>query len=416
MKYRMLSSLVALVFLGNASLAAAPDLTGVWTAEFDTQIGLQKYAFTFQQEGDKITGKAKSNIAGETRETDVKDGKRQGDTLTFSEMLDFQGNTLRIDYSGKVAADEIRLTRKVGEFATEQLVARRGKLAAGELARSAAPLLASGDSVETVRLYDGRAPGSENWTQIEKEVPQTVWGGPVVCNVVNPSLTVVRPAAAVANGTAVVICPGGAFFLLSINSEGMDVARWLAQKGVTCFVLRYRLVETKTGDPAQEVMARGDLDPIVKPIVPLALADAQAAISYIRKNATQYGVNPQRIGIMGFSAGGTVASSAGYNYTPETRPDFVAPIYLAYAWTLKGQGVPQDAPPMFILAATDDPLGLASHSVDLYRDWIAAKKPAELHLFARGGHGFGMNKQNLPTDRWIERFADWLEFQGLLPK
>jgi acetyl esterase/lipase len=127
-------------------------------------------------------------------------------------------------------------------------------------------------------------------------------------------------------------------------------------------------------------------------------------------------VNPQRIGIIGFSAGGTVAASVAYNYTPETRPDFAAPIYLAYNWTVKDKGVPSDAPPLFVLAATDDPLRLAPHSVDLYRDWTAAKKPAELHLYSKGGHGFGMRKQNLPVDGWIESFSDWLEVQGLLKK
>jgi acetyl esterase/lipase len=166
----------------------------------------------------------------------------------------------------------------------------------------------------------------------------------------------------------------------------------------------------------REAMSRGDLGPIVAPIVPLAMADGLAAVGHVRRRAKDYGVNPQRIGIMGFSAGGTVAASVAYNYTAETRPDFVAPIYLAYSWVIKTNGVPADAPPMFILAATDDPLRLASHSVDLYRDWTAAKKPAELHLFAKGGHGFGMKKQNLPTDDWIERFADWLDLQGLLKK
>jgi acetyl esterase/lipase len=94
----------------------------------------------------------------------------------------------------------------------------------------------------------------------------------------------------------------------------------------------------------------------------------------------------------------------------------VAPIYLAYNWTIKTSGIPADAPPMFILAASDDPLGLAPQSVALYQDWTAAKKPAELHLYQKGGHGFGMRKQNLPTDHWIERFADWLEAQGMLKK
>jgi acetyl esterase/lipase len=163
-------------------------------------------------------------------------------------------------------------------------------------------------------------------------------------------------------------------------------------------------------------MTRGKLDDVVAPLVKLAMGDGLAAIGHVRQHAQDYGVNPQRIGIMGFSAGGTVAASVAHNYSAATRPDFVAPIYLAYNWALKANGVPADAPPMFILAATDDPLRLAPHSLDLYRDWTAAKKPAELHLFAKGGHGFGMKKQNQPTDGWIERFADWLQFQGLLKK
>jgi acetyl esterase/lipase len=187
-------------------------------------------------------------------------------------------------------------------------------------------------------------------------------------------------------------------------------------KGMTCFVLKYRLVQCQTDDPTRELMTRGKLDDVVAPIVKLALADGNAAIGHVRQHAKEYGVNPERIGIMGFSAGGTVAASVAFNYTPETRPDFAAPIYLAYSWTLKAGGVPPDGPPLFILAASDDPLGLAPQSVALYQDWTAARKPAELHLFAKGGHGFGMRKQNLPTDRWIERFADWLDAQGWLKK
>jgi acetyl esterase/lipase len=136
----------------------------------------------------------------------------------------------------------------------------------------------------------------------------------------------------------------------------------------------------------------------------------------VRKQAKEYGVNPDRIGIIGFSAGGTVAASVAFNYTAESRPNFAAPIYLAYNWTLKEKGVPTDAPPMFILGATDDPLGLAPQSVALYQDWTAARKTAELHLYSKGGHGFGMRKQNLPSDHWIQLFADWLDVQGLLKK
>lgn len=280
------------------------------------------------------------------------------------------------------------------------------------------PLLSVKTSAQdqVIRLYDGKAPGSENWTHSEKYNDKNLWNTPVVFNVADPTLTVFKPDPAKANGTAVVICPGGAFFALSIDSEGNDVARWLVEKGVTCFVLKYRLVECKTDDPTREVGTVGPLDPVVAPIVKLAMADGLAAIGYIRENARELGVNPNRIGIIGFSAGGTVAASVAYNYAPETRPNFVAPIYLAYNWTIKGNGVPQDAPPMFVLAATDDPLGLGPQSVAIYQDWVNAGKPTELHLYSQGGHGFGMRKQNLPSDRWIQLFADWLEVQGLMTK
>jgi len=406
------------VFIASWTVAnslAAADPSGDWKAEFDTQIGPQKYTYTLKANGDRITGRAVGEAGGEKHTSELKEGRLAGDTVIFFETFEFQGNEIRIDYTGKLAGDEIQFTRKVGDFATEELVAKRVKDSAGTSAATGAPP-AAGAGLEVIRLHNGAAPGSENWTHSEKEARMTAWGGPVIYNVASPTLTVVRPDPAVANGTAVVICPGGAFFLLSINSEGLDVARWLAAKGVTCFVLKYRLVESKTDDPAREAMSRGSLDPIVAPIVPLAMADGLAAIDHIRKHAAQYGVNPRRIGIMGFSAGGTVTASVAYNYSPETRPDFVAPIYLAYNWTIKDKGIPSDAPPMFILAATDDPLRLAPHSVDLYRDWTGASKPAELHLFAKGGHGFGMNKQNLPTDQWIERFADWLQLQGFLKK
>jgi acetyl esterase/lipase len=269
---------------------------------------------------------------------------------------------------------------------------------------------------KVIRLYAGPAPGSEDWKQTEQESRTNLWQTRVVFNVASPTLTVFQPAPGKANGTAVIICPGGAFFALSIDSEGCDVARWLTAKGVTCFVLKYRLVECKTADPTTEVMTRGPLDAVVAPVVKLALADANTAIGYVRQHAAEYDVDPHRIGIIGFSAGGTVTASAALNYTTETRPDFAAPIYPAYSWAIKGSGVPADAPPLFVLAASDDPLGLAPQSVQIYQDWIKASKSAELHLYSKGGHGFGMRTQNLPSDRWIELFANWLEVQGLMKK
>jgi acetyl esterase/lipase len=268
-----------------------------------------------------------------------------------------------------------------------------------------------------IRVYPGPAPGSEGWTQEEKENNDNSWRTRIVYNVVNPTLTVFKPAPDKANGTAVVICPGGGFHALSIDSEGFDVARALVAKGVAGFVLKYRLIETKTADPIAELFTkpREQMNAQVPPVVRMATADAKAAMILVRKRAAELGVNPSRIGVMGFSAGGSVAGSLAFTYAADSRPDFAAPIYGGYEWTLKGP-VPADAPPMFILAATDDQLGLAPDSVRFYNDWTAAKKPAELHLYSRGGHGFGMRKQDLPSDRWIDLFTDWLGVQGLLKK
>lgn len=160
---------------------------------------------------------------------------------------------------------------------------------------------------------------------------------------------------------------------------------------------------------------RAKLDADNAAVVPLAIADGKAAVAYVRSHAAEWGVDPARVGIMGFSAGGTVTSGVAFGYTPENRPAFVAPIY-AYAGALKSMTVPADAPPAFIVAATDDQLGLAPDSVQLYGLWLAARKPVELHMYAKGGHGFGMRRQNLPSDRWIERFADWLTQQGFMKK
>ena len=266
---------------------------------------------------------------------------------------------------------------------------------------------------EIIHLYDGPAPGSESWLRQEQENFSERWQTQVVFNVTSPTLTVFRPEQP--NGTAIVICPGGGFHALSINSEGFDVARWLVARGVTAFVLKYRLVQCETDDPAQEMdnKPREEFGRAVPPVAKLALADGQAAMRYVRSHAADYHIDPNRIGIIGFSAGGTVATSVGFDYTAETRPDFLAPIYSARHWVPEAP-VPEDAPPAFILVATDDPIGLAPQSVSLYNDWVAAGRSAELHVYSTGGHGFGMRTQGLPSDRWIALFGDWLDVSGFM--
>src|SRR5206468_21817 len=126
-----------------------------------------------------------------------------------------------------------------------------------------------------------------------------------------------------------------------------------------------------------------------------------------------FNIKPDAIGIMGFSAGGTLATSLAYHANEGSRPDFAAPVY-AYAGPEIRSTVASDAPPVFLVAATDDQLGLASHSIDIYKDWLHAKRSVELHMYAKGGHGFGMRKQNLTSDSWIDRFGDWLYQLGYM--
>ena len=271
---------------------------------------------------------------------------------------------------------------------------------------------------DVIALYPATPPGSTQENYPEKEYFSKVWNTEVVSNVTKPTLTVFKPSPELRNGTALVICPGGGFMALSINSEGIDVAKYIAARGVTAFVLKYRLARTGE-DATQEFTAlfadKQKFQETVGKVIPLAVADGLAAVTYVRQHASEWGVSPDRVGIIGFSAGGRVTAGVAFHYLPEGRPAFVAPIY-AGGDISKDVPVPVDAPPMFVAAATDDQLGLAPESVALYERWTDAHKSAELHLYAKGGHGFGMRKQNLPTDHWIDRFADWLVLQGWLKK
>jgi acetyl esterase/lipase len=277
---------------------------------------------------------------------------------------------------------------------------------------------AGGLAQDVIPLYAGPPPGVVEESYPEKQYFSKAWNTEVVSNITNPTLTVYKPATGTSNGNAVVICPGGGFMALSINSEGFDVAKWLAERGLTAFVLKYRLAHTGE-DATQEFSAliadRQKFGELIAKTVPLSIADGLAAVTYVRQHASELGISANRVGIIGFWGGGTVAAAVGLRYTPESRPAFVAPIYAA-ASMLRNAPVPADAPPMFLAAATDDQLGLAKDSIGLYDQWTAAHKSAELHMYAKGGHGFGMRKQTFPSDQWIERFGEWLESQGLFKR
>ena len=268
---------------------------------------------------------------------------------------------------------------------------------------------------QVIVLYPGGAPGSEDWTWKENEAKLGNTDIRLVYNVSDPTLTVFKSPDNIATGTAVIVCPGGAFQFLSIESEGIQVAKWLNTKGITAFVLKYRLSHSMTDDPMQELMGKmpnsEKFNEEIRPVVAMGIADGKAAITYVRKHAAEFGISQEKIGIIGFSAGGTVTTGVAFTYDKESRPDFVAPIY-PYVGSFEKPAVPADAPPMFISAASDDMFGFQEHCVKLYNEWNKAKKSVELHIYAKGDHGFGMNKKNLPVDTWIERFTEWLKMLG----
>lgn len=268
-----------------------------------------------------------------------------------------------------------------------------------------------------IKLSDGKPKGSENWTWSEQVSTKNMFNTEVVYNVSEPTITAYLPAKEAANGTAIVVAPGGAFHTLSINSEGVDVAKWLNSKGIAAFVLKYRVVHSLTDDPVKELMPKmadfKKLDEENAPVVPLAMADGLTAVKYVRDHAKEMNIDPQKIGFMGFSAGGTLTMSVVYNATDENRPNFVAPIY-AYEPAVIGSTIPTAKTPIFVAVAGDDQLKMMPMSISMYRKWFDAGQPAELHIYEKGGHGFGMRKQNLPADSWYERFGDWLKFQGFM--
>lgn len=269
-----------------------------------------------------------------------------------------------------------------------------------------------------IPLYNGPAPGSESWNWNETENDSNLYHSHTVFNVSKPTLTV-YPADSTytPTGTAVIVCPGGGLQTLSITQEGYAVVKWLQQHGITAFLLRYRLMHTFGTDPYKEMLDKMKKGTVLKeqaPVQPLAIDDGRAAIAYVRAHAAEFGVSPSRVGIIGFSAGGTISAATAFGYTPANRPDFVGAIYPYYPPFMQ-VNVPSDAPPLFITVASDDGGEMEAHSgVTLYDTWIKNKHPAEIHMYAKGGHGFGMREQGITTDTWKDRFFDWMDQQSLI--
>jgi acetyl esterase/lipase len=262
-------------------------------------------------------------------------------------------------------------------------------------------LLACSARAQTVNIWPGVAPGSEHWTQKERTIENTPVGT-VVFNVATPTLTAYLPERSKATGTGVIIAPGGAFVALAISLEGNDVARWLQERGIAAFVLKYRIVE-KHGEG---IPANMNMDESGK----YGIADGIQSLKVVRRHAAEWGVSPDRIGLLGFSAGAMVTSASLLQEDAASRPNFAAMIYGGPFGVMPP--IPAKLPPMFLAWAQDDPLALVP-VVKFYDALKSAGHKPEVHIFSGGGHGFGMRKQGTSSDHWIDAFYFWLESQGL---
>jgi len=253
--------------------------------------------------------------------------------------------------------------------------------------------------------------------QTAKETWYKQWGDPFVRNVSHATLTPFLPDPAKANGAAVIVAPGGGFRILSMGNEGWEVAKALNERGVAAFVLKYRLLPTEPdwavfdkGNPltAPTPGAKPGAPPDFSAIIKLPLADATAAFKLVRARAKEWHIDPNRIGMMGFSAGAGTTMAATLQST-ENKPAFIAPIY----GSLRPVDVPADAPPMFVALASDDPL-FGNNEYGLIAAWKKAGRPVEFHLYQNGGHGFGLGNPGKTSTGWFPQFMLWLESNGFL--
>jgi len=246
----------------------------------------------------------------------------------------------------------------------------------------------------------------------EQGIEQEVWfidqGQYQVRNVTRPTLTVYQPTKQKSKA-AMIIAPGGAFLGLAIEKEGWKVAEYLNEHGVTAFVLKYRVTPTHPDqntfiDQMIDAM-QGKESPVKIPddTPDFALQDGLAALRYVRENAVQYGIDPSKIGFMGFSAGGFLSRSVVSDGASD-KPNFVAPIYP----NMKSMIVPNDAPPMFVAIAADDFLLDMAPDFALLQSYRSAKRPIEFHMLTSGGHGFGLGSQNPATKDWPGLMIEWM--------
>lgn len=287
--------------------------------------------------------------------------------------------------------------------------------------------VAGADKPRVVELWPGKAPeetgniGPEKTLlspRMDRKQVEVTEPTKLVTNVTKPTLTIYRPAKDKDTGTAMLICPGGGYWNLYWELEGEEVAAWLNSLGVTGIILKYR-VPRRPDEPKGEPARR-------------PLQDAQRAVSLVRSRAKEFGIDPKRIGMIGFSAGGHLAVATATNFEKRTyepidaidkiscRPDFAIAAYSGYLKAkdkeelAPGLRVPAGTPPIFLAHGGDDLISNPEHSVFLYLALKRAGVPAELHVYASTAHDFGVRKSDRPCSTWTRSCAEWLRHQGFL--
>lgn len=307
------------------------------------------------------------------------------------------------------------------------------------LAILAVAALEPASAQQVIRLWPGKAPGTEAWTE-QEQVRDIPGRGRQITNVVDPTLAVFLPPPEKANGTAIIVAPGGGMRMLSYDSGGTEVAKWLNARGYAAFVLKYRIKQQRTA-PAQGekqagppplappaagmpmssrpemVIVNGNAnpaqdDPEMDKVLRMAVADAQEAIKLIRHNALEWHVDPHKVGIMGFSAGGGVAVGTALGPPGEAYPDFAATLF---GPSLQDVNVPQHAAPLF-MAVTEYHYNVTPGLMALFGKWRDAKKPAELHIYDGVNGNLDMRPHGTPSDTWLDRLIDWLALRSFAPK
>lgn len=270
------------------------------------------------------------------------------------------------------------------------------------------------DQPRAIRLGTGSRPAGANPESWHRQ-----YGSRFARNVTEATLTPFLPDPAKATGAAVVVAPGGGFRTLSMENEGWDVAKALAARGVAAFVIKYRLNQTPADMPGFErsmtemfsaTAARAPRPDPAQMMTTLApqIADSRAAFALIRRRAAEWRIDPERIGMVGFSAGAMLTMATALA-GQDAKPAFIGNIY----GPLAAVTVPADAPPMFVALAADDPF-FATGGFGLVESWKAAKRPVEFHLFEQGGHGFGMYPKTTTSTGWFDAFTRWLAMHGYL--